>query len=197
MSQDLEVLEDFNKSRLPWFHQGDPRLTRAFQLGKGFDVEVFTSVINFLDIENVAGINPTTGQPNVTGVENQLSQTPLIPGTFKLEGAPDGLPINVDQLVEEFRDEMARQDLDGDGTVTLEEAQTRLRQALQATGSGGIGFRRLSVPLRRAAPVDLRSGDRLLAFVGCPDRARTLQCQGGQQFIPSDPATPLRGLPLC
>jgi hypothetical protein len=62
----------------------------------------------------------------------------MIPSEFKIEGAPDGFPIGLDQIVLEFRDEFARQDLDGDGVITLAEAQLRLRQALQATGSGSF-----------------------------------------------------------
>jgi hypothetical protein len=136
--EDGRPREDFNSSRLPWFHQGDVRVTKGFALGEALGIEAFLEVINVLDNVNVLRVNPTSGQPDVTGFEEGLSQTPTIPSEFKIEGAPDGYPIGLDQIMDEFRDEFARQDLDGDGVITLAEAQLRLRQALQATGSGSF-----------------------------------------------------------
>ena len=131
-----EPLEDFNTSRLPWFHQGDIRVIKEVDIGDAFDFEVFALVLNFLDIENVLAVSPTTGRPDRTGFEDNLSQMPVIPSSFKLPGAPTGFPIDLDQLVPEFRDRFALQDLDGNGTIELAESRESLRQALIASGSG-------------------------------------------------------------
>jgi hypothetical protein len=81
-------------------------------------------------------VSPTTGRPDRTGFEDNLSQMPVIPSSFKLPGAPTGFPIDLDQLVPEFRDRFALQDLDGNGTIELAESRESLRQALIASGSG-------------------------------------------------------------
>ncbi|HUP00560.1 MAG TPA: TonB-dependent receptor, partial [Gemmatimonadota bacterium] len=133
----FEPLEDFNTSRLPWFHQGDVRVTKGIDLGGALDLEVFGSVINFLGIENVVNVNPTTGRPDRSGFEDQLSRTPVIPSSFLTEDSPGTFPFTIEtDIVPEFQSRFARQDLNGDGTITLEEAQESLRQALIASGSG-------------------------------------------------------------
>jgi hypothetical protein len=132
-----EPLEDLNTSRLPWFHQGDVRFVKGLDLGGALDLEVFASVINFLDIENVLLVNPSSGRPDVTGFEDAQSQTPVIPTDFLTDDAPETFPFNVQtDIVEDFRDEVARQDRNGDGIVSLQEAQLSLREAKQVTGDG-------------------------------------------------------------
>jgi len=132
-----EALEKLNSSRLPWFHQGDVRVTKGLDLGGALDLEVFASVINFLDIENVLLVNPSSGRPDASGFEDAQSQTPVIPADFLLEGAPSTYPFTLDtDIVEDFRDEFARQDRNGDGILSLEEGRLALREAKQATGDG-------------------------------------------------------------
>jgi hypothetical protein len=155
---DGRPLEGFNSSRLPWLHQGDVRVTKGFGLGEALGIEAFLEVINVLDNVNILRVNPTSGQPDVTGFEEGLSQTPTIPSELKIEGAPEGFPIGLDQIAVEFRDEFARQDLDGDGVITLAEAQLRLRQALQATGSEGFNG---DSPYNYGEPRQIRFGAEL------------------------------------
>jgi outer membrane receptor protein involved in Fe transport len=132
-----EALEDLNTSRLQWFHQGDVRFVKGLDLGGALDLELFASVINFLDIENVLLVNPSSGRPDATGFEDAQSQTPVIPNDFLTEGAPETFPFNLQtDIVEDFRDEIAQQDRNGDGIVSLQEAQLALREAKQATGDG-------------------------------------------------------------
>jgi hypothetical protein len=131
-------LEDVNSSRLPWFHQGDVRVTKAFPLGEGLDIEVFGSVINFLDVENVVQVNETTGRPDRTGFEDERSLDPTISNAFLTDVADGEYPFVVDtDIIEEFRDEFGRQDLNHDGIITLEEGQESLRQANIVSGAAG------------------------------------------------------------
>jgi hypothetical protein len=153
-----EPLEDFNTSRLPWFHQGDIRVIKGVDIGDAFDFEVFAQVLNFLDIENVLAVSPTTGRPDRTGFEDILSQTPVIPSSFKLPGAPTGFPIDLDQLVPEFRDRFALQDLDGNGTIELAESRESLRQALIASGSGANFESAGDLPFNYGEPRQVRFG---------------------------------------
>ncbi|MGH7587266.1 MAG: TonB-dependent receptor [Gemmatimonadota bacterium] len=133
-----EPLEGIHSSRLPWFHQGDLRVTKAFDMSEGLGVEVFASVINFLDIENIVRINETTGRPDRTGFEDERSQDPVIGNQFQIEGGDGEYPFDLDQdILEEFRVEFGRQDLNGDGTITLEEGRESLRQSLIASGQAG------------------------------------------------------------
>jgi len=52
-------------------------------------------------------------------------------------------PTAVSSLTEDFRNRISRQDLDGDGIITLAEAQENLFRALIASGAGasfvGVG----------------------------------------------------------
>ncbi|HET6340689.1 MAG TPA: TonB-dependent receptor [Gemmatimonadota bacterium] len=133
-----EPLEGIHSSRLPWFHQGDLRVTKAFDLSQAFGVEVFASVINFLDIDNVVRVNETTGRADRTGFEDERSQDPVIGNQFLVEGGDGEYPFVLDQdILEEFRVEFGRQDLNGDGTITLEEGRESLRQSLIASGQAG------------------------------------------------------------
>ncbi len=131
-------LESVNTSRMPWFHQGDVRLTKAFDLSGALDFEVFASVINFLDIDNVVRVNETTGRPDRTGFEDERSLDPRIADNFLTDASDGDYPFDIEQeIIEEWRDEFGRQDLDGDGTITLEEGQESLRQANIASGQAG------------------------------------------------------------
>jgi hypothetical protein len=150
-------LEDINASRLPWFHQADIRFTKAFTVGAGMDLELFAGILNFLDIENVLEVNETTGQPNITGFEDQRAATPIIPVNFRTDGGgPDDFPLAISDIDPEFQDEFARQDFDGDGSITFEEAQQALRNATQATGVGTHGFG--DPPFHYGAPRTYRFG---------------------------------------
>jgi len=132
-----EAQEDINASRLPWVHQADIRFTKAFTLGAGADLEFFAGILNFLDINNVLEVNGTSGQPDVTGFEDQFSITPTIPVNFRTDGSgPGDFPIAVSDLDPDFQDEFARQDFNGNGSITLEEAQRALRNAKLASGDG-------------------------------------------------------------
>ncbi|MGH7558257.1 MAG: TonB-dependent receptor [Gemmatimonadota bacterium] len=136
----FEPLEDLNESRLPWFHQGDLRVVKGFGVGNALDLEVFAQILNFLDVDNTVRVSPTSGLPDRNGLEFDLSRSPVISSTFKLPDAPEGFPIGLDQIVPEFRSAFAQQDLNGDGTITLEESQETLRLGLLASGSGAAGF---------------------------------------------------------
>jgi hypothetical protein len=121
-------LEDFNASRQPWFHSGDIRLTREFPVG-AIDLLAFAYVRNFLDRENVLRVNESSGLPDRSGLEFTDSRNPSIPGEFLLPGVVSGFPFALDDVVEEWRDEFSRQDLDGDGSITLEESQETMFRA--------------------------------------------------------------------
>jgi hypothetical protein len=123
---------------MPWFHQGDLRFTKGIDLAGALDFELFASVINFLDIENIVRVNETTGRPDRTGFEDQRSQNPRIANTFLTDVSDEEYPFDVDtEILEEWRDEFGRQDLNGDGTITLEEGQESLRLAHIASGAAG------------------------------------------------------------
>ena len=132
-----DALEDINSSRLGWFHQGDIRVVKGLPVSDAFDLEVFANVQNFLDVKNVIGVNASSGLPSASGFEEQLSQSPTIPGTFRTDGsAANSFPVSLDVIDPDFADEFAQQDLNGDGTITFEEAQTTLEQAIKSTGDG-------------------------------------------------------------
>ncbi len=132
-----EPLEDFNTSRLPWFHQGDLRVIKGIDIGDAFDFEVFAQVLNFLDIENIVAVSPTTGRPDRTGFEDNLSRSPTITSGFRTADSNQDYPFVIaTDILPEFQSRFARQDLNGDGTITLAEGQETLRQALIASGQG-------------------------------------------------------------
>jgi hypothetical protein len=144
----FEALEDLNRSRMPWIHDGNLGVTKAFGALGAVDFDVFIRVINFLGVKNVVNVNPTSGRPDVTGLEEQLSASPRIPLQMLLPGGRDLLPVFVDgastqfpvslsDIRPEFRDLLARQDIDGDGIITREESATRLAQMIRAFGPGG------------------------------------------------------------
>ncbi|HUP00538.1 MAG TPA: TonB-dependent receptor, partial [Gemmatimonadota bacterium] len=158
----FEPLEDINSSRLPWFHQGDVRVTKGLDLGGALGFELFAQVINFLDIENVVNVNPGTGRPDRQGIEDQVSRTPVIPSSFLSEDAPGTFPFTIEtDIVPEFQSRFAQQDLNGDGVITLEESQESLRQALISTNittaafSGGAAG---NTPFNYGAPRQFRFG---------------------------------------
>ncbi|HYO45080.1 MAG TPA: TonB-dependent receptor [Gemmatimonadota bacterium] len=118
-------VEDFGASRLPWFHSGDIRVSKGLDVG-GMDLSVFGLVQNFLNHVNVVAVNSTTGLPDRDGLEFEDSRNPQIPGNFLIEGAAVGFPLEVSDVLAEWQDEFSRQDLNGDGTITLEESQETL-----------------------------------------------------------------------
>ncbi|HUE95461.1 MAG TPA: hypothetical protein VMN39_02325, partial [Longimicrobiaceae bacterium] len=89
-------------------------------------------------------VNPTTGRPDRTGFEESLSRTPVISSRFAIEGGSTAFVpragvcasacVPLDQILPEFRATFARQDLNGDGIIQLEEAQAALFDALVASG---------------------------------------------------------------
>jgi hypothetical protein len=132
-------VEDFGASRLPWFQSGDIRVTKGFDIGDALDLSVFGLVQNFLNTENIVAVNSNTGLPDLDGTEFEDSRNPQIPANFLVEGSATGFPLNLtdDPLVcpdcgvilAEWRDEFSLQDLNGDGTITLEESQETLFRA--------------------------------------------------------------------
>ena len=132
-------VEDFGASRLPWFHSGDIRLQKGFDIG-GVDLSVFGLVQNFLNHVNVIAINETTGQPDRDGLEVEDSRNPQIPGNFLVEGATTGFPLEVSDILPEWQDEFSHQDLNADGTITLEESQETLFRAEVATSNSVFNY---------------------------------------------------------
>ncbi|MGH7572377.1 MAG: TonB-dependent receptor [Gemmatimonadota bacterium] len=128
--RDGGLLEDFNRSRLPWVHSGDLRVVRGFDLATGLHLDVFAVVKNFLDTRNILNVHRTTGQPDRAGLEERNSKTPSIPVNFFEEGSSLNFPVALEDIRLEFRAGIARQDLDGDGLITLAEGQEALRRAL-------------------------------------------------------------------
>jgi hypothetical protein len=57
------------------------------------------------------------------------SRTPIIHVNFVEEGASTDFPMSLDDSRPGFRHGIARQDLDRDGTITLDEGQEALRRA--------------------------------------------------------------------
>jgi outer membrane receptor protein involved in Fe transport len=141
-------LEDFNASRLPWIQSGDVRVTKGFAVG-GLDLTVFGFVENILNTRNVIAVNPGTGLPNIGGTEFIDSRNPIIPVNFTADGTPAGFPLALTDIDEEVRGEFSRQDLNGDGTITLEESQeTAFRGYIARSNS----------PLNYGAPRQIRFG---------------------------------------
>jgi hypothetical protein len=134
-----QPLEDIGGSRLPWVHSGNLRVTKGIDILGDFGFEVFATVQNFLDVENVVFVNGGSGEPDLTGIERSLSLSPQIPVQYRTdESGPGDYPVAVSTLTEDFRDRFAQNDLDGDGVITLAEAQENLFNALVASGSGSI-----------------------------------------------------------
>jgi len=130
-----EPLEDIGGSRLPWVHSGDLRVTKGIDLLGDFGFEVFATVENFLDINNIVAVNVGSGDPVGSGIEFEASRNPQIPVQFRTDGSDAAaFPVAVASLDEDFRARFARQDRNGDGTITLEEAQQTLFEALIASG---------------------------------------------------------------
>jgi hypothetical protein len=132
-------IEDFGASRLPWFHSGDIRVSKGFDVG-GVDLGVFGLVQNFLNTQNIVAVNATTGLPDRDGLEFEDSRNPQIPGNFLVEGAATGFPLAVSDIVEEWQDEFSRQDLNGDGTITLEESQETFFRANVALSNSVFNY---------------------------------------------------------
>ena len=132
-------VEDLGASRLPWIHSGDIRVTKGFDLG-GVDLSVFGLVQNFLNHANVIAVNETTGLPDRDGLEFEDSRNPQIPANFRVAGAAPGFPVSLIDILEEWRPEFARQDLNGDGTITLEESQETLFRAEVANSNSILNY---------------------------------------------------------
>ncbi len=131
-----EPLEDIGRSRLPWVHSGDLRVTKGLNILGDFGFEVFATVENFLDVNNVIGVNSGSGDPASSGIERRLSLSPSIPAEFRADGSgATSFPVAVSSLTANFRNRFAKQDANGDGVITLAEAQENLYQALIASGS--------------------------------------------------------------
>jgi hypothetical protein len=133
-------VEDFGASRLPWFHSGDIRVTKGFDIGDALDLSVFGLVQNFLNHENIIAVNAITGLPDVGGTEFEDSRSPQIPADFLVEGAATGFPLAVSDIVEEWQDEFSRQDLDGNGTITLAESQEVLFRGNRALNNSPLNY---------------------------------------------------------
>jgi hypothetical protein len=101
---------------------------------------VFGVVQNFLNHENVIAINATTGLPDRDGLEFEDSRNPQIPGSFLVPNAATGFPLAVSDILPEWQDEFSRQDLDGDGTITLAESQETLFRAERAISNSVFNY---------------------------------------------------------
>ena len=108
---------------------------------------MFGPVENFLNTRNVIAVNPGTGLPSISGTEFIDSRNPQITDNFLMEGTT-GFPIALTDIVEEWRDEFSRQDLDGDGKITLEESQETVFAPRAASNP----------PLNYGAPRQVRFG---------------------------------------
>jgi hypothetical protein len=87
--------------------------------------------------------------PDIGGKEFIDSRNPIIPVNFTADGTPAGFPLALTDIEEEWRDEFSRQDLDGDGVITLEESQeTAFRGAIAQSNS----------PLNYGSPRQIRLG---------------------------------------
>jgi Ca2+-binding EF-hand superfamily protein len=60
-----------------------------------------------------------------------------------------GFPVALDDVIEEWRDEFSRQDLDGDGSITLEESQETMFRARRSLSN---------VPFNYGEPRQVRLG---------------------------------------
>jgi hypothetical protein len=145
---DDRAVEDFGESRQPWFHSGDVRVAKGFDVG-GLDLRVFGLVENFLGTRNVIVVNSATGLPNLAGTEFVDSRNPRIAEGFLVERVVRDFPIALGEILPEWRDEFSRQDLDGDGLITLEESQETAFRAEVA---------RTNVPLNYGSPRQIRFG---------------------------------------
>ncbi|HYO47931.1 MAG TPA: TonB-dependent receptor [Gemmatimonadota bacterium] len=141
-------VEDFNASRKPWIQSGDIRVTKGFAMG-GLDLTVFTLVENVLNTRNVFAVYSRTGLPNITGLEFINSRNPPIPVNTTSDGTPAAFPVALTDIEEEMRDEFSRQDLDGDGMITLEESQETAFRAYNARNNS---------PLHYGSPRQIRFG---------------------------------------
>ncbi|HYO46560.1 MAG TPA: hypothetical protein VEY33_07725, partial [Gemmatimonadota bacterium] len=100
----------------------------------------FGLVQNFLNTENILAVNEITGLPDVGGTEFEDSRNPQIPGNFLVEGATVGFPLELDDVLAEWRDEFSLQDLNGDGTITLVESQETLFRGEIATSNSPLSY---------------------------------------------------------
>ena len=132
--------EDFGASREPWFHSGDIRVQKGFDIGDRLDLSVFGVVQNFLNHENIVAVNSNTGLPDVGGTEFEDSRNPQIPANFRVPGAAAGFPVALTDILEEWRSEFSRQDLNGDGTITLAESQETLFRGEIATSNTALNY---------------------------------------------------------
>ncbi|HET6362202.1 MAG TPA: TonB-dependent receptor [Gemmatimonadota bacterium] len=138
-------VEDFGASRLPWFHSGDIRVSKGFDIGDALDLSVFGLVTNFLNRENVVAVFSITGLPDVGGTEFEDSRNPQIPAAsagevFLVEDATPGFPLSIDDIVPEWQDEFSRQDVNGDGTITLEESQLTFFRGNRALNNSPLNY---------------------------------------------------------
>jgi hypothetical protein len=124
-------VEDLRASRLPWTHSVDLRVTKGFVLNDGLDLDLFMDIRNLFDRVNIRRVSAVTGRPDRSGFEDSAGP-PRINREFTEEGTPTEFPIGVDQIKPEFRDAIGKQDLDGDGVITFDEASESLVNALIA-----------------------------------------------------------------
>jgi hypothetical protein len=156
-----DALEDIGTSRLPWVHSGDIRVTKGIDILGDLGFEVFATVENFLDVNNIIAVNSGSGETDVSGIERRLSASPTIPEQYRTDGsAAADFPVAVSSLAPEFRSRFARQDDNGDGVISLAEAQENFFEALVASGSEAsfIGIGEGDSPFHYGAPRLFRFG---------------------------------------
>jgi hypothetical protein len=113
---------------------------KGFDIGDALDLSVFGLVQNFLNHENIVAVNPITGLPDVGGTEFEDSRNPQIPANFLVEGASTGFPLEVSDVVPEWRDEFSLQDLNSDGTITLAESQETFFRGNRALNNTPLNY---------------------------------------------------------
>ena len=124
-----------NLNRFPWTHDGNLRVVKAFPFESGNSVELFAVVNNVFGRTNVLSLHPTTGVVDRDGFETIQAEAPVIRRSVLFPNVPAIFPLQLSNVLPEYREGMSRQDLNDDGTISLEEAQQVLLLALIAAGS--------------------------------------------------------------
>ncbi len=130
-----------NSARNPWTYNGNLRLVKGIPVGSdGASVDLFLLVNNVFVRSNVLGLHPTTGLVGLGGLEGVQAANPQVRRDFIQPGALASFPLAVSDILPQYQAAMSRQDLDGDGVITLMEAQTSLFRAIVGSGSDTPSF---------------------------------------------------------
>ena len=165
-NENFDFVEDINLSRRGWQALGNMRLTRDFQLG-GLEYTAFADIRNLFDTNNLSanqldvfassgvsnGVYQTTGSPYTDGltVSDALDYLGLAEPSFYYDNRspnnPDIIPPDIDgdgDHDENDRAEVVRRlDMNGDGTVTVEE---ELAMAILSMGAYDANPNNFDIP---------------------------------------------------